>query len=253
VTALGLRGAEALIRPPFAWRTAVLPALAAALRRATVPAIVLVVALAIALPGVQLGDFLANNGQIDRLGAYLTTTSFRWLAPLAAVGALVMAVGGPLTARLARGAAGDRQVSRAPSAHAGELVAAHAIAFGAAATVLALLILPASVGAGAAVATVVFDVPAGVVVASLFDAARFGDLVPGIMSAFVSGALAALVCCYYGLAAVGAGQGPKDRGGGIDGRAVRDALVAALMVVAFVNVVLAAYLLAAFPDLRFTR
>lgn len=252
MSALGLRGAQALLRPPFGWRAAVLPELATALRRATLPAVVLVAALGVALPGVQLGDFLANNGQIDRLGPYLTTTGLRWLGPLAALGALVVAAGGPLTARLARPAAGEAEEVRTFE-DAGQLVAGRMIAFAAAAAALSFLIVPAGVGAGMAVAVFVFDVPSGVVAASLFDAARFGDLLQGLVSAFVSGALAGLVCCYYGLEAAWHRQQGETDAAARGGAAVRAALVAGLFVVAFVHVVLAAYLLAAFPDIRFTR
>ena len=240
-----MRAGGALIRPPFAWRSGFGPALREALLFAALPALVLVAAWSASTPGVQLGNFLANNGQLDRLGGFLTTTSLRWLGPAVATLALAVAVGGRLAGELASG--GERTDAASGSSREGSLarfVAARVAAFGAAALILDLLALPVAVLAGLAVAVAVLDAPAGTVLATMFADATWVDLVGSLVRAGLCGLLIGLVCCYAGLEAAGRAE---------SGRAVRDALVGSLIVIAFVSLVFGTYTLAAFPDLRFTR
>lgn len=244
---LGLRAGGAIVRPPFAWLGELPAALAAALAAAAAPATVVVAAFAISTPGIQLGNFLASNGQIDRLGGYLVTTGLRWIGPALAVLALAVSAGGRLTARLTEGGAHAEGVGGSRGGVVALVVAPHIVAFGLAAVVLALLALPVGTVAAALVVAVVFDVPFEVLASSAFANARFADVVGAVVKAGISGGLVALVCCYAGL------EGADTRSPRGSARAVRKALIGSLLIVAFLNLTLSTYALTAFPDLRFTR
>jgi phospholipid/cholesterol/gamma-HCH transport system permease protein len=245
--ALGLRTVAVIARAPFVWLGELPAALAGALAAAAAPAACIVAAFAISTPGVQLGNFLASNGQVDRLGGYLLTTGLRWIGPAVAVLALALSAGGRLTARLSEVDLGAEEGEAPGHDVVARLVAPNVVAFGLAAVALALLALPLGTAAAVLVTAVVFDVPFEVLGSSVFANARFADLVAAVVKAGLSGGLIGLVCCFAGIEAAGT-RSPRQRA-----RAVRRALLGSLLVVAFVNLTLSTYVLTAFPDLRFTR
>ena len=247
LAALGMRAGAALVRPPFAWRSGFALALGLTLRRAAVATLVLVAAWSASTIGVQLGGFFAQNGQLDRLGGYGMTTALRWFGPAIAVVALAVAAGGRLVAELAVEGDDGGSTERESAVAARQM-----LVFAVAGVILSLLAAPVSVAAFVAVAAATLEASPAVVLATLFANATWPDLLGGLVRAGLSGLLVGLVCCHHPFAArraIAAGQGVENGAA----HAVRSALVGSLVAVVFVNLVLAIFTLATFPDLRFSR
>jgi phospholipid/cholesterol/gamma-HCH transport system permease protein len=242
MSALALRAAAEIARPPFAWRREFTLQLWSVVRRSLPAIAVAIMAWGFAGPGLQAGNFLTLFGSIDRSGGFMVVAILREFGTFVTATTVAGVSGTMLTAELGarrvRGELDALEVLAVDPVRA--IVAPRILALVVAMLGLDLIALVFGVLGGYVATVGVLGGTSGAFFASFFANTTAIDLVASVVKVGLFGLIIGVVCSWHGLHADGGPEGV--------GRAVNRAVVGCLIGIFFVNLVFTQWVLAAFPQ-----
>jgi len=234
------------IRPPYPYGGEFLSQFLFALKLCWFPLLVSTISVSYGAPGLQAANFLVLFGAIDRLGGFFVLAVIREFAPFVVAIIVAGVAGTAITADL-----GARKIRE-------ELDALQVLGVDPVKNIvvprfLALLLVTGLLDVyaiifgitGGLIASLVNQGPLGGFWATFFTNASTTDLWGSVLKCTCYGGIVAIVCCYKGMTASGGAEGV--------GRAVNQAVVIALMMVAAFNYVFTQTLLATHPEIQVIR
>ncbi|MQA74100.1 MAG: ABC transporter permease [Solirubrobacterales bacterium] len=230
------------VRPPYPYGGEFIGQFLFALQLCWFPMAVSTVAISFGAPGLQAANILSLLGGLDRLGGFFVLASVREFAPL--VSAIIVAgvAGTAITADL-----GARKIREELDAL--QVLGVDPIKNLVVPRFLALMLITGLLDvyaiffgiSGGLLAELAYHQPLGGFFATLLTNASVTDLWGSLLKTTLFGAIIAIVCSYKGMNASGGAEGV--------GRAVNEAVVVALLAVAFFNHVFTQTLLATHPEI----
>src|SRR6476661_10662605 len=234
------------LRPPYPYGGEFVGQFLFALRLCWFPLLISTVAFGYGAPGLQAANFLVLFGALDRLGGFFVLASIREFAPFVTAIVLAGVAGTAITADL-----GARKIREELDAlqvlgvdPVKNLVVPRFLALMLVTGLLDVYAIVFGV-AGGAVASLTNGAPLGPFFATFLTNASTTDLWASVVKCTCYGAIVAIVCCYKGMTTSGGAEGV--------GRAVNQAVVLALLVVASFNFVFTQTLLATHPEIQVIR
>jgi phospholipid/cholesterol/gamma-HCH transport system permease protein len=236
------RTVSSALRPPYPYGGEFVSQLLFVLRLVWLPLLISTVAINYGAPGLQAANFLTIFGALDRLGGFFVLAAIREIGPAVTGVVMVGVAGTAITADL-----GARKVREELDAlqvlgvdPVKNLVVPRFLALMIATGLFDIYALLFGIFGGL-VAAMVNGQPLGPFWDTLFANATTTDLWGSVLKTTIYGAIIAIVCCYKGMSASGGAEGV--------GRAVNQAVVAALTAVFAFNYVFTQTLLATHPQI----
>ncbi|HMJ37365.1 MAG TPA: ABC transporter permease [Baekduia sp.] len=217
-----------------------------ALRLCWLPLSVTAVTISYAAPGVQGANFLEILGALDRLGGIFVVAVIREFSPLVCSIIVSGVAGTAITADL-----GARKIREELDAL--QVLGVDPVKNLVVPRFLALMIVTALFDVfaiffgvcGGLLATVAHHASAGPFLVTFFDNASTTEIWASLVKCTLFGAITAIVCCYKGMTASGGAEGV--------GRAVNQAVVMTLLLVASFNYIFTQTVLATHPEMTVLR
>jgi phospholipid/cholesterol/gamma-HCH transport system permease protein len=230
------------VRPPFPYGGELVAQFLFTLRLVWFPLLISTVAINYGAPGLQAANFLSILGAPDRLGGFFVLAAVREIGPAVTGVVMVGVAGTAITADL-----GARKVREELDAlqvlgvdPVKNLVVPRFLALMVATGLFDIYALLFGIFGGI-IAALVNGQPLGPFWVTLFANATVTDLWGSVLKTTMYGAIVAIICCYKGMTASGGSEGV--------GRAVNQAVVAALTAIFAFNYVFTQTLLATHPQI----
>ena len=231
------------VKAPYPYGNELIGQFLFALQLCWFPMLISTVAFGFGAPGLQAANFLSLFGALDRLGGFLVLASIREFAPFVTAVVVAGVAGTAITADL-----GARKIREELDAL--QVLGVDPIKNLVVPRFLALMLITALLDiyavlfgiSGGIGAEILYNQPLGGFFATLFANASTTELAASVIKTALFGSIIAVVCCYKGMTATGGAAGV--------GRAVNEAVVAALLGVFFFNYVFTQTMLATNPDLQ---
>jgi phospholipid/cholesterol/gamma-HCH transport system permease protein len=217
-----------------------------ALRLCWLPLAITALTISYAVPGVQGANFLQIIGGLDRLGSIYVVAVVREFSPLVCSIIVSGVAGTAITADL-----GARKIREELDAL--QVLGVDPVKNLVVPRFLALMIVTALFDVfaiffglcGGVIATLTHGAPVGPFLVTFFSNASTTEIWASLLKCTLFGAITAIVCCYKGMTASGGAEGV--------GRAVNQAVVMTLMLVASFNYIFTQTVLATHPEITVIR
>jgi phospholipid/cholesterol/gamma-HCH transport system permease protein len=234
------------VRPPHPYGSELVDQFLFALRLCWLPLLVTAVTISYAVPGVQGGNFLGLLGALDRLGGLYVVAVVREFSPLVCSIIVSGVAGTAITADL-----GARKIREELDAL--QVLGVDPVKNLVVPRFLALMIVTGLFDIfaiafgllGGLAATLTLRAPPGPFLVTFFDNASTTEVWASLVKCTLFGAITAIVCCYKGMTASGGAEGV--------GRAVNQAVVMTLLLVAAFNYIFTQAILATHPEMVVLR
>jgi phospholipid/cholesterol/gamma-HCH transport system permease protein len=234
------------VRPPHPYGGEFVSQFLFALRLCWLPLAITALTISYAVPGVQGGNFLQLIGGMDRLGAIYVVAVIREFSPLVCSIIVSGVAGTAITADL-----GARKIREELDAL--QVLGVDPVKNLVVPRFLALMIVTALFDVfamffgvwGGLLATIAQHAPPGPFLVTFFDNASTTEIWASLVKCMLFGAITAIVCCYKGMTVSGGAEGV--------GRAVNQAVVMTLLMVASFNYIFTQTVLATHPEMTVIR